>query len=128
MAYQKYRAALLKKYNHCCAWCGTVHNLQIDHVQTQSTGGGDNFDNLQILCGSCNRFKSKWVLPKLEPREPQLDQGKIRRRQHALRYKIMPHRRNFGAVGTFLPKKEREIAYHKSYAKALNKYFGMELF
>ena len=120
MAYQKYRAALLKKYNHCCAWCGDVHGLQIDHVQTQSTGGGDNFDNLQILCASCNCTKRQWVLPKLDPREPQLNRGKIHRRRMALRRRIMPHRRQHGTPALFVPKKEREIAY----TKALNKYFA----
>ena len=110
MAYQQHRAALLKKYNHCCAWCGAVHGLQIDHVQTQSTGGGDQFDNLQILCASCNCTKRQWVLPKLEPREPQLDRGKIHRRRMALRRRIMPHRRKYGTPALFVPKKERSTA------------------
>ncbi len=43
-----------------CAGCGThfqLRHLEIDHVLPQSRGGTDHLDNLQLLCGSCNRIK-----------------------------------------------------------------------
>lgn len=43
-----------------CAGCGTHFektNLEIDHIIAKSKGGTDHIDNLQLLCGSCNRFK-----------------------------------------------------------------------
>ena len=32
--------------------------MEIDHVVSQSKGGGDNEENLQLLCSHCNRSKS----------------------------------------------------------------------
>jgi 5-methylcytosine-specific restriction endonuclease McrA len=95
MAYQKYRARLLKDYNYCCAWCGETQNLHIDHVETQRSGGGDNYNNLQILCQSCNCSKNKWVLPKLPPRQPATDLAKCYRRKMVFRKAIMPFRRKY---------------------------------
>jgi len=41
-----------------CEVCGAIWDLQIDHVLPRCRGG-DNFpDNLQVLCGPCNRLKS----------------------------------------------------------------------
>ena len=41
-----------------CLACGARSDLQIDHVNPVSLGGSDDPDNLQTLCGSCNRAKS----------------------------------------------------------------------
>ena len=43
-----------------CAGCAThfeLRNLEVDHIIAQKKGGGDDLDNLQLLCGSCNRIK-----------------------------------------------------------------------
>ena len=104
MSYQKYRSELLEKYNYCCAWCGQTHDLQIDHVKTRFSGGGDQIENLQMLCRRCNCTKSKYVLPKLKPRQPQLDAAKCERRKMILRRVIMPFRRTQNA-SIFVPKK-----------------------
>ena len=40
-----------------CARCGAEDDLQFDHVIPVSKGGGSSADNLQILCGECNRKK-----------------------------------------------------------------------
>ncbi len=32
-------------------------HLEIDHIVPSSHGGGDHIENLQLLCGSCNRIK-----------------------------------------------------------------------
>ena len=32
-------------------------NFEIDHVIPRAKGGSDHVDNLQLLCGACNRAK-----------------------------------------------------------------------
>ncbi|WOV93609.1 MAG: HNH endonuclease signature motif containing protein [Candidatus Nitrosoabyssus spongiisocia] len=34
-----------------------IKDLEVDHVKPKSRGGRDVDDNLQLLCGSCNRIK-----------------------------------------------------------------------
>lgn len=43
--------------NACCRQCGSKHELQFDHVIPLSMGGATTEENLQILCGPCNRRK-----------------------------------------------------------------------
>ncbi len=43
-----------------CEGCGQhfqVQNLEVDHIIAKSKGGTDHIENLQLLCGSCNRIK-----------------------------------------------------------------------
>ena len=43
-----------------CKLCDThflIQNLEMDHILARSKGGGDNYENLQLLCGRCNRIK-----------------------------------------------------------------------
>ena len=43
-----------------CQGCRThfeARHLEIDHIIARSKGGTDHRDNLQLLCGSCNRIK-----------------------------------------------------------------------
>lgn len=40
-----------------CRSCGTRKNLTVDHVIPWSKGGGDEPENLQTLCRSCNARK-----------------------------------------------------------------------
>ncbi len=43
-----------------CAGCNTEfnhRNLEVDHIISRKKGGTDHLENLQLLCGSCNRIK-----------------------------------------------------------------------
>lgn len=41
-----------------CRACGSTAELQYDHIIPLAMGGSNNSENLQILCGPCNRSKS----------------------------------------------------------------------
>jgi len=40
-----------------CAYCGSVENLQWEHIVPRSIGGPDTIDNMVHACASCNRTK-----------------------------------------------------------------------
>jgi len=48
-------------------------NLELDHIIPKSRGGGDYYENYQLLCGSCNRIKGdrpmEYLRMKIETRE-----------------------------------------------------------
>jgi len=45
-----------------CAKCGSNVELQFDHIIPVSLGGASTPENLQILCGTCNRAKSNSII------------------------------------------------------------------
>lgn len=45
-----------------CVNCSAVEDLQFDHVIPITKGGGNSIDNIQILCGDCNRQKSDSII------------------------------------------------------------------
>lgn len=52
------RTYLLNIYNNRCAKCSSKHRLEVDHIIPITRGGGNNLENLQILCKTCNVRKS----------------------------------------------------------------------
>ena len=58
-----------------CKGCTTrfdYRNLTIDHIVPQVKGGGDERDNLQLLCNHCNSVKGKKDMPFLHKRLKEL--------------------------------------------------------
>jgi site-specific DNA-methyltransferase (adenine-specific) len=67
---------LYKKQNGKCNACGVnfeSRNLEIDHIVPKAKGGGDYYENYQLLCGNCNRIKGdrpmEYLRMKIEKRE-----------------------------------------------------------
>jgi site-specific DNA-methyltransferase (adenine-specific) len=57
---QSIKQRLMTQQNGHCNACSIVlpiHQFEIDHVVPKSKGGGDYYENYQLLCGSCNRIK-----------------------------------------------------------------------
>ena len=56
-----------------CAACAThfePRHLEIDHIISRNKGGTDHIENLQLLCGNCNRIKGdrgmEYLISKLQ--------------------------------------------------------------
>lgn len=52
-----YYEALVRAYGAKCAYCGKRKRLDIDHIHPVSKGGYTCFQNLQLLCRTCNLKK-----------------------------------------------------------------------
>ena len=51
---------LYKEQNGLCNACKKhfdIWNMEIDHIIPKSKGGGDYYENYQLLCGHCNKLK-----------------------------------------------------------------------
>ncbi len=48
----------IQERDKVCQLCHTDQDLQFDHIYPVSLGGLGSLDNLQLLCGTCNNFKS----------------------------------------------------------------------
>ena len=58
--YRSHKPALYGSQSGDCAGCGEhfeARHLEVDHIIARGKGGTDHIDNLQLLCGSCNRIK-----------------------------------------------------------------------
>jgi 5-methylcytosine-specific restriction endonuclease McrA len=52
---------VFKRDNYKCKQCGFEEKLVVDHINPLSNGGGNNLENLQILCKACNEHKGKKI-------------------------------------------------------------------
>lgn len=50
----KTRRLVMERDFYRCKFCGTHEALSIDHIVPRAAGGGDEIENLQTLCLSCN--------------------------------------------------------------------------
>ncbi len=58
--YRTHKRALYGQQEGNCGGCRThfeARNLEVDHIISRHKGGTDHIENLQLLCGSCNRIK-----------------------------------------------------------------------
>ena len=53
--------AVYKRDGGKCVYCGSVENLQLDHIIPFSKGGATTLENLQLLCQKCNLEKSNHI-------------------------------------------------------------------
>lgn len=51
------RRNIIKRDNNRCQYCGSTHNLTIDHIMPRSRGGKDTWENLVTACNDCNLKK-----------------------------------------------------------------------
>lgn len=54
---REYFTQLVLRDGGFCVKCGSVQQLTVDHIVPLARGGGNELDNLQILCKSCNSSK-----------------------------------------------------------------------
>lgn len=59
------RREIREAFNYCCGYCGVTESdiggeLEIDHYQPSTRGGGDEVNNLVYACVHCNRFKGNY--------------------------------------------------------------------
>ena len=58
--YRSHRRTLYGLQEGNCAGCSQhfeMRHLEVDHIISRAKGGTNHIDNLQLLCGSCNRIK-----------------------------------------------------------------------
>lgn len=72
---------LYKQQKRKCNGCKTdfnLYNLEVDHIIPASKGGGDYYQNYQLLCSNCNRVKGdrpmEYLRMKIKAREEELSQ------------------------------------------------------
>jgi len=58
---QALRLAVFERDGNHCVECGAIENLSLDHIHPWSLGGPDTYENLRVLCRSCNSSKGAKV-------------------------------------------------------------------
>lgn len=51
------KAAIYRRDDHKCQYCGSTRSLTIDHLVPRCRGGQDTWDNLLLACSRCNTLK-----------------------------------------------------------------------
>ena len=61
-----------------CKEAFKIYNFEVDHIIPKSKGGGDYYENYQLLCGNCNKVKGnrpmEYLRMKIRAREEILNQ------------------------------------------------------
>jgi 5-methylcytosine-specific restriction endonuclease McrA len=65
--WRKIREQIIRR-DGCCQMCGSEERLSVDHIVPRTLGGDDNYNNLQVLCSSCNSAKGGRLFDR--PRTP----------------------------------------------------------
>jgi DNA modification methylase len=67
---------LFKEQKGCCNACSIeldIWHFEVDHIVPKAKGGGDYYENYQLLCGNCNRIKGdrpmEYLRTKIKSRE-----------------------------------------------------------
>ena len=55
------KQAVMERDSGTCQSCGSVENIEFDHINPISNGGSSDQDNIQLLCRKCNRAKKDSV-------------------------------------------------------------------
>ena len=55
---RKVRVSVMERDGYKCVYCGSQKSLCLDHIVAFSKGGGDEEENLQTCCRTCNTRKS----------------------------------------------------------------------
>ena len=89
--WKEIRLQAIKRDKNTCQWCGkkevNTSDLIGDHILPIAVGGKEfDLDNIQTLCGDCNKLKTK--------RDAQII-AKHRRREKELKYDIEINKINF---------------------------------
>ena len=53
--------AIYRRDGGKCVYCGSLENLQLDHIIPFSKGGATTLENMQLLCQKCNLEKSNKI-------------------------------------------------------------------
>ena len=64
------RQNIFRRDGHKCEYCGSKHDLTLDHVLPRSKGGKTAWNNLVTACKSCNAKKSDFNLEDVGLRLP----------------------------------------------------------
>ena len=61
-ARKQFKQTIKDEWNNSCCYCGSKHNLSLDHVIPKVKGGSDLKNNLVCACKSCNRDKAHSIM------------------------------------------------------------------
>lgn len=57
--YSNFRIILIEILGGCCYKCSSKEELQLDHIKPIGQGGKHHISNIQVLCDTCHREKTK---------------------------------------------------------------------
>lgn len=61
-AKRMWREAIKVRDEYSCVYCGSTHELTIDHVRPKAKGGPTTADNCVCCCRACNQAKGSMLI------------------------------------------------------------------